>query len=174
MGRAKTRKPRDQNQNYYNLVTSVEGMDRDVWKLYQDNARSTSQHLFFYQSCRKHDCRKNCRRQLMMERLPDAMDACSTKKMGEAMEDEEEMNTDYMTTAGLLLGVVGLVCTWCVCRPHYIYSSERTPIKNDDCNCRCLLLCMTWLVRDCCCRRPPKPPEPAEEEGEEDLDIDRS
>ena len=30
----------------YHLVTSVEGMDRDVWKLYQDNARSTTQHLF--------------------------------------------------------------------------------------------------------------------------------
>lgn len=31
----------------YHLVTSVEGMDRDVWKLYQDNARSTTHHLFF-------------------------------------------------------------------------------------------------------------------------------
>jgi hypothetical protein len=30
----------------YHLVTSVEGMDRDVWKLYQDNARSTTQHFF--------------------------------------------------------------------------------------------------------------------------------
>jgi hypothetical protein len=29
--------------------------------------------------------------------------------MGEEMEDEEEMNKDYMTTAGLLLGVVGLM-----------------------------------------------------------------
>jgi hypothetical protein len=33
---------------------------------------------------------------------------------------------------------------------------------------------MTWLVRDCCCMRPPKPPEPVEEDGDEDLDIDRS
>jgi hypothetical protein len=31
----------------YHLVTSVEGMDRDVWKLYQDNARSTTQQFFF-------------------------------------------------------------------------------------------------------------------------------
>jgi hypothetical protein len=36
------------------------------------------------------------------------------------------------------------------------------------------LLCMTWLIRDCCGMRPPKPPESEEEEGEEDLDIDRS
>ena len=91
------------------LVTSVEGMDRDVWKLYQDNARSTTQHLFFDQSCRKQDCRKDCRRQVMMEWFPDAMDGCTVKKMGEEMEDEEEMNKDYMTTAGLLLGVVGLM-----------------------------------------------------------------
>lgn len=28
----------------YHLVTSVEGMDRDVWILYQVNARSTTQH----------------------------------------------------------------------------------------------------------------------------------
>jgi hypothetical protein len=60
----------------------------------------------------------------MMERLPDAMDGCSAKKMGEEMEDEEEMNKDYMTTVGLLLGVVGLVCTWCVYRPSYSYSSH--------------------------------------------------
>jgi hypothetical protein len=91
------------------LVTSVEGMDRDVWKLYQDNARSTTQHLFFDQSYRKQDCLKDCRRQVMMEWLPDAMDRCTAKKMGEEMEDEEEMNKDYMTTAGLLLGVVGLM-----------------------------------------------------------------
>jgi hypothetical protein len=25
---------------------------------------------------------------------------------------------------------------------------------------------MTWLIRDCCCMRPPKLPEPEEEEGE--------
>jgi hypothetical protein len=52
------------------------------------------------------------------------MDGCSAKKMGEEMEDEEEMNKDYMTTVGLLLGVVGLVCTWCVYRPSYSYSSH--------------------------------------------------